>query len=184
MTRSEVTDVDAQLERRRRDDYAVPRLGERLLGSTPFCRGQRGVGQVGVHVAGSERRAELLGAAAAVDEHQPFLPAVQPGDDGGGVLHRADVVELDIAAGRVAGRCDDPAGPIGRRPLQPGNQLIGIADGCRQPDALDRPIGDLRDALQNVQQVPATVVSCERVDLVDDDGADIGEEASGVEWSR
>jgi hypothetical protein len=143
------------------------------------------VRQVGVHVAGSERRAELLGATAAVDEHQPFLPAVQPGDDGRGVLHRADVVELDIAAGRVAGRCDDPAGgPIGRRPLQPGHQLIRIADGRRQADALDRPIGDLRDALQNMQQVPATVISRKRVDLVDDDGADIGEEASGVDSGR
>jgi len=46
------------------------------------------------------------------------------------------MVEPDVSCSRRGARRDDPPLTVVRRALQPGHQLIGFADGGRQPDAL------------------------------------------------
>ena len=56
----QVPDVDAELQRGRGHDDAVPALGERLLGTPPLVQGQRGVHQVRGHPARQQLGAEHL----------------------------------------------------------------------------------------------------------------------------
>jgi hypothetical protein len=66
----QVAHVDTELQGGGRHDDAVPRLRERLLGSTAFGRGEGGVRQVGVDLAQAQRRTDLLRAPPAVHEHE------------------------------------------------------------------------------------------------------------------
>ena len=56
----EVANVDAQLQGGGRDDHAVARLGERLLGPPPFVSRQRGVGQEHRHAFLAQGGAEFF----------------------------------------------------------------------------------------------------------------------------
>ena len=90
------------------------------------------------------------------------------------------MVEGDIP-GRWSGsgddvRCDNGRGPLPRgRPLEPGEQFVGVADGGRQPDSLNGVSRELLQPFQYGEEVPPAVVACERVDLVHDDGLNVGE---------
>ncbi len=116
---------------------------------------------------------------------------MQGRDELGGVVEGAYVVEFHLACragglfgggapvaacglglGMLHSRGNDlPRAACGFRALQPAQQLLRIADGRGQADALDTAPGDPFETLQYGQQVPAPVVSREGVHLVDDDGA-------------
>src|SRR5690606_20438319 len=114
-----------------------------------------------------------LGPGAAVDEHQALLAVVQARDDGGRVVEGAHVVDRDLRRGaRPRGRGDDDAA-TGRARGEPGQQVVGVADGGRQADALERSAGEPFEPGEDREQVPAAVVAGEGVDLVDDDGTQV-----------
>ena len=192
----EVTNVDAQLQRRRGDDDTVASLGERLLRAAAFVDRQRRVRQVRGHAAFPQCGAYLLYELPGVAEDQALLSLVQRGDHRCGVAHRAHVVQLDIGRCRPAlprlgaghrdiglpgdnvrshdnGRALVPAGA-----LKPAQQFIRVADRGRQPDPLDGVPGDAGQALQHGEQVPAAVVTGEGVYLIDHDGPQIGEHSA------
>jgi hypothetical protein len=179
----EVTDVDSELQGRGGHDDAVASLRERLLGLAALVDRQRRVRHEGTDLARSQGERELLGLAAALAEHQPLLPRVQGGHDGGGILDTADVVQADLrrSFGPLRGRGEHHAGP--GRPgaaLQPTEQRVGVADGGGQADPLDRAAGQVREPFQHGEQVPAAVVAGEGMHLVHDDRPDIGEELPRV----
>jgi hypothetical protein len=135
------------------------------------------VGQVGLHVAGAERGAEFLDLAPAVAEHEALLAVVQRGDHRGGVVQHADVVDSHLSGGRRrSGRGDDRCwSGLGVGPLQPAEQLVGVADGCRKANSLQAPAGQPGDPFQHGEQMPATVVASEGMHLIDDHHADTAE---------
>jgi hypothetical protein len=115
---------------------------------------------------------------------------VESADDGGRIVERADVVELDVAR-RHGGRRRLCLGQVGRdhasgapacsRSLEPGEQGFGVADGRGEADALHGAAHDALQALQYGEQVPAAVVTGEGMDLVDDHGPQAGEEGRVVD---
>ncbi len=58
---------------------------------------------------------------------------------------------------------------------EPGEELVGVAKGGGQGDALNLPTGEATDPLHDGEKVPAPVVAGEGVSLVDDDGLHVGE---------
>ena len=93
------------------------------------------------------RLAELFDGLAGVAEDQPLLAGVQRGDDRGGVVQGADVVEFDVARRRYRSRrrggrqvgSDDASGPSVPRPSPAARSAaLRVADGRRQPDPLQR----------------------------------------------
>ncbi len=182
----QVADVDAELQGRGGHDHAVPGLAEGRLGLPALVDRQRGVGQERRHVVAAQSGGQLLDPGAAVGEHQTLLPPVQAGDDGGGVVKRADVVHRHLGP-RSSGfgrRVDDLSRLGDAASLQPRQQAVRVTDRCRQPEALHRPTSQGADALEQRQKVPAAVVASEGVDLVDDDGADAAQERSGIDAGR
>ena len=92
----EVTHVDAQLQDAGGHDHAVVPVGKGVLGLPPLLLAERAVRDEGRDAQLPQAGAEFLRPGAAIHEHQPFLAAVQPGDDHRRVLQRADVVQLDL----------------------------------------------------------------------------------------
>src|SRR5690606_27436406 len=64
---------------------------------------------------------------------------------------------------------------------QPGEEVVRVADGGGEADALQGPLGQPGEAFEDGEQVPAAVVGGECVDFVDDDGADVAEEGAVVD---
>jgi hypothetical protein len=58
---------------------------------------------------------------------------------------------------------------------EPVEKPLGIADGGGQADALDLAAGECVEASQHREQMPATIVASEGVDLVDDHRLDAAE---------
>ena len=98
---------------------------------------QRTVGDERRDLELSQVSSQLLGSGAAVDEHQSFFAAVQPGDHHRGVLQRTDEVQGDFCCGTAGGirRQEDPFISL-TMPGQPLDQILRIADGGGEPDAL------------------------------------------------
>ena len=123
----------------------------------------------------------MLDPGTAVAEDQPFLAPVQSTDDRCGVGQRAHEVDLDIGLIPLARRGLDhrprPVGPGG----QPFQHLCGVSDRRREPDPLEVSAREPPDASQDREEVPAPVVACERVKLVDDDGPNGSEEVPVVD---
>ncbi|KQX92688.1 hypothetical protein JOF59_000973 [Streptomyces clavifer] len=65
--------------------------------------------------------------------------------------------------------------------LEPGQQVVGIPDGGGQADPLERAPGDACEPFQYGQQMPASVVTGEGVDFVDDDAVQAAEEGAVVD---
>ena len=135
----EVADVDAELQGAGGDDDAVARLGERLLGAAALVGGQRGVGQEGRHARAPAAAAPSSSTGCRDSQKTSrFSPAVQRGDDRGGVVDRADVVELDVAGrrrrrSRLAGRrrrARRPAPAVCPRPTPAARSAA--RRGCRR----------------------------------------------------
>ena len=134
----EVADVDAEFERRRGDDDAVPCLGERLLGAAPLVDRQRGVRDEGRDVSLSQGARELLDLASRLAEDEPLLAGVQQRDDLGRVGEGADVVERDVArrpsgAGHDVRGNDGRRAPVRPRPLQPWSSSSGLPTVADSP---------------------------------------------------
>ncbi len=127
---------------------------------------------------------DFLHGAPAVAEHEPLLAAVQPRDHGGGVVERADVIERDVGARWTCnGGCDDATMPAARA-HEPAKKSRRLPNCRRKPDALQVVTRGLGHALKDRQQVPATIVSGEGVDLVDDHSSHPSEEALMVAAGR
>ena len=139
----------------------VAGLGEGLLAAATFVDRQRRVGHEGLRRrARAARNASSSARATGLAEHQALLAAVQPRDHGGGVVHAADVVERDVrlrgGRGRV-GATTCTGRRRRRRALHPAPDRVGVADGRREPDALELPAGQPLDPFQHGEQVPAAV---------------------------
>src|SRR5258705_8328960 len=106
----QVGDVDAELERGRRDDDAVGALLEGLLGSRPLRERERRMREVDVHASLGETMAKLLDAPTAIDEDEPSRPHIQAIDEQRGVVERADEVEREFRRLSRAARVNDPLG--------------------------------------------------------------------------
>ena len=142
--------------------------------------------------ARAKARADAFDELPRVAEDEAFFAAVEGGDDSGGVLGGAHVVEFDFAGWWPVFRCgwadpghtggDDAAGAVARvAALQPGEEVVRVADGGGEADALQGPLGQPGEAFEDGEQVPAAVVGGECVDFVDDDGADVAEEGAVVD---
>ena len=102
-----------------------------------------------------------------------FSPRCMPAITLAALPTRADVVERELRRRRLtrsAGATTVRGCAAVARALQPGQQLVGVADRGRQADPLERPAGNAAQPLQHGQQVPAAVVAGEGVHLVDHDG--------------
>ncbi len=139
----EVADVDAELQGAGGDDDAVARLGERLLGAAPLVDGR----------ARRARRTSSTPAPAAAapssstgcresQKTSRFSPRCRAAMTVAALSRRADVVELDVAGRRRAGRrphgqvgCDDRARPPpAPEPCSQSSSSSGL------PTVADRPI--------------------------------------------
>lgn len=58
-----------------------------------------------------------------------------------------------------------------------GTRALGVADGSRKANASGLHAGHAREALDKAERLPATVATHERVDLVDDDVAQVAKHA-------
>ena len=117
---------------------------------------------------------ELLRPRPAVDEDQPLFAAVEARDNDGGIVQRTDEVQPDI------GRCGLGAEAAGRCLVRPDRSRPAIRGDLRGfPTVAESPIrwisrpARLRDAAEDREQVPTAVVPRERVDLIDDHGAEV-----------
>jgi hypothetical protein len=124
---------------------------------------------------------EPLGAVAAVDEHEPFLTAVQPRHDGGRVVEAPDVVDHHVGMPDEASRRVDDVAPAAFTGCQPREQGVRVADRGGEPDALQRAPREVFEPCQYGEQVPAAVVTREGVDLVDDRRPQVAEEDADVD---
>ena len=169
----EVTDVDAELERRRRNDHTVACLREGLLGLSAFVYAERSVGHERRRAVLAQGGSELLGTCSTVDESKSLLATMQARDDERGIRQAPDVVKRDIGGWRHGrGRVHDPARCLttGSQPL---HDLVGVADRCRERHTLELALGEVADAREDCKQMPAAVVSYERVGLVNDHHTEI-----------
>ena len=164
----QVAHVDAQFQDARGHDHAVVPVGEGVFRLPPLLLAERAVGDEGRDAQLPQPSAQFLRPGTAIDEDQPLLAPVQPGDDHGRVLQRADVVQLDLGlrAAASAGRNTTRSPCAG--PGQPVDEHLRVPDRRRQPDPLKLPAGQPRDPLEDREQVPAAVVSGEGMDLVHD----------------
>jgi hypothetical protein len=192
------TDVDAQLERRRRHEgpqiaRAQARLetGATLLGEAPVVRTHAALAQpLGEEVS------HTLGQPARVHEHQrrPVLgdklrdPVEHLAELLGG-RHRFELatrdVELEIESTLMA-EIDDPAGRRHARARgsalphqEPGQGRDGLLGGG-EPDALGRCVAQLGEPLERERQMRAALVAREGVDLVDDHRVDGAEQLAAA----
>ena len=234
--------VDAELERRRRDQAAQPAFLQRVLDVDPLRAGQRSVVRAHQRLAGElvQRGGEAFGDAAAVDEdqrrrcatHQRQQARMDRGPDrragralrGGAardvdrlgeprhVLDRhfdlqpqrlapAGVDDRDRARRRRGGvRAGELVGDLARGILRAmARGLTTAAVRCRslpppeiqrdflerplrgrQPDALQRTIGQRVEPLHRQREMRAALGRDERVDLVDDQRVDAAERLAGV----
>ena len=100
---------------------------------------------------------------------------MESGDHEGGVVEAADVVQgdgrdLDV----LDGRAQDVRWTSTCRG-EPGEKLVGVAQGGRKGDPLNLSAGEPADALDYREQVPSSIVTSEGVCLVDDDALHVGE---------
>jgi hypothetical protein len=83
----EIADVDAELERARRDNDAVGLGRERRLGLPPLVDREGAVGHEGSDARPAQPVRQLLDPCAAVGEDQPPLAAIDPRQYGDGILN-------------------------------------------------------------------------------------------------
>lgn len=148
------------------------------------------MGQEDRHLAGAQCGTQLFDLGSGVAEDKTLFAAMQGCDEFRRVVEGPNVVQFDlarrtgnlfggglpIAAHRLERRQrhpwsdDAPCAGLHARALQPVQQLIRIADGRGQTDALDGPPGDLFEPFQYGQQVPAPVVAGKSVHFIDNHG--------------
>lgn len=63
---------------------------------------------------------------------------------------------------------------------QPTQHLLGIADGCREADPLQRAPGETLDPAEQEEQMPAAVISGKGVQLVCHNGTQAAEQTGDV----
>ena len=115
----QVTDVDPEFKGGRRDDHAVPPLGERQLRSPTLVKRERRMDQVRGDAKLAQVGAELFDQPFGVAEDKALLAPVERRDDLGRVRHAPHVVQLDVrvrcgeGGGDCLGlRCDDDSGTL------------------------------------------------------------------------
>ena len=171
----EVADIDSQLQRARGDDDTVAALGERLLGTPALVEGERAVGDECPSAGSMELGGQRFDTSTAVAEHQSLFATIERGHHLGRVADAPDVVELGgRRPARVAARSNHPAWSrrVRGKPLE---ECVRVADGRGKTQTLDLTSGEAADPLQDREQMPAAIVTGERVQLVDDDGLEIAE---------
>ena len=187
----DVAPVDAEVERRRRDDGAQAVRLHRLLDAPALADIERAVMQRDrqvVLVDAPELGEQQLRLAARIDEEQRGLvPLHQLVDFGDGIARRmplprhalAGIQHRDIGLGPARHR--DQLGHGARRILrhQPAAQLVRIGDRRRQPDRLQAG-HDGAQPCQPERQQMAALRGHQRMQLVEDDVAQILEEALRV----
>ena len=133
----QIAHVNAQFQRAGGDDHAVLARGERLFRLPALLLAERAVRDQRRGLELPQLGAQLLGARPAVDEHQPLLAPVEPGDHDRRVLERTGVVERHVGvAGPLAERQEDAAAaPAGAG--QPVDQRRRIAHRGRKADPLN-----------------------------------------------
>ena len=116
-------------------------------------------------VGRGEEQAVPLGPRPAAGAAQPL----EEGGDGAGSVDLDDAVEVaDVDSQLQGARGDDDT-------VQPFEERLGVADGRRQTKSLDFTSRQAAHAFQDREQMPAAIVTGERVQLVDDDGLEIPE---------
>ena len=110
-------------------------VGEGVLGLPSLLLAQRAVRDEGRDAQLPQLGAKFFRSGPAVHEDQPLLAAVQPGDDDGRVLQRADVVQLDLGLRRCRPpRAGTRRGPPAHEPASQSMSSSGF------PTVADSPI--------------------------------------------
>src|SRR4051794_31122134 len=96
------------------------------------------------------------------------------------------MVQGDVAGWRAGCGAEVRGNDAGLTPactgaLEPGQQLIRVADSGREPNALDWMSGKTLKTFKDSEEVPSAVVPRKRVDLVHDDALHVGEVLPGVD---
>ena len=175
----DVTDVDAELERRGRDERLQPSGLQPGFGVQPLLLRQAAVMRRDRLVAEplAEVPRDALGHAACVDEDQGrpmgaderrqavvvFLPHLVRHH---GVERGARQLDAEVHVPPVADVDDGAAGGVAGGE-EPGDLFDGRL-GCRQPNPLQRTLGHRREPLERQGEVGATARADHGVDLVDD----------------
>jgi hypothetical protein len=179
----EVADVDAELERGRAHDAGRDAMIEALLGQRPLLLRDRAVvdehlGARAAHVLGDD-----LGDRPRLTEEQALARLGHLRGRLGQGRQRVVADDQQLALGRRVRGIDDRALALGAA-LQPHRDLLGVADGRAQADALDVVARERGEPLDHADQVGAAVGAGHGVDLVDDDDPQIGEQPGRVDRLR
>ena len=130
----QVAHVDAQLQDAGGHDHAVVPVGEGVFRLPALLLAERAVRDEGRDAQLLQPSAQFLRSGTAIDEDQPLLAAMQPGDDHGRVPQRADVVQLHLGLRAAAlRRPEHDAIPL----QEPASQSMSISGF---PTVADRPI--------------------------------------------
>ena len=177
----DVADVDAQLQRRRGHERLQlagleARLGVEalLFGETAVMRGDRVLAE-----ALAEMMRDPLGHLARVHEHERGAVLLDQLDEPIVVI-APDLVRhhrVERRSRRLQREIHGPAMAfVDDRALVVGDEVLRhVFDRLlrrREPEAQQRPFGDLLQSLEREREMRAAARADERVDLVDDDGAD------------
>jgi hypothetical protein len=95
---------------------------------------------------------------------------VQRRDHFGRILQAADVIEHDLGLGLGAWRQHHLPRSLGSS-LDPAQDLVRVADGRRQADALHVCAAEARETFQHGREVRAAVLARKSMNFVDDHGA-------------
>ena len=92
----QIANVNPKLQDTGGDDYAVVPSRKRSFGFVTLLRTQGAMGNKSGDIEPANMHGKFLGLGPAVQEHEPFLPAMKPGDHGRGIFQRAHEVERDL----------------------------------------------------------------------------------------
>ena len=109
---------------------------------------------------------------------------MEPRDHRRGIAERPHEVQREIGRHRAPGRrrndlCRDASGVVAA--LQPLKECVGVAHRRGQPDPLQGTAREVRQPLQDRQEVPTTIIAGERVDLVHDHSTDVPQQDIGIQ---
>ena len=162
----QIPDVDAQFQSAGCDDDTIGCLTKRGLGLSALFNAQRAVRKIGLNLSLAKQRGDLLHPGAGIAKHQPFLTPMKSGNDQGGILQTADIIDLNFWRGYSLRWCHHRRLFSGAMPGKPFQQLVGIAYRCGKPDPLWLRRGQSTDSFQDEEEMPSPVVASKRMDFI------------------
>jgi hypothetical protein len=170
----EIPHIDSQFQGAGGDDDTIAGILECLFGSEAFVTAKGTVRDKRLDTLAAKECSQFFGLRTAIGERQALFAAMKMGDHVGSIRHVADIVDHDFGIGRRLRWRDDYLGGAPGISAEPAEQTVGLSHSGGKTDALGVDTGDSSDPVEDMEQVPAAVISSEGVQLVGDDELDSG----------